>query len=232
MLLSYKKPVTASSQVGEYAPSGLTDERTKSFWLAEANDANQWVTIDLEKSGKVCAVQVNFHDYKSNMFGRYKGLCHRYQIEGSADGKEWHVIIDKSRSFKDTPNDYTELEIPEMLRYVRYKNIKVPTPSLAISEIRVFGEGTGKAPQKVKELKLERQTDRRDIAISWTPVKGAQGYNVIWGIAPDKLYSSWMVYDNNELFMKSLTVGQDYYFCIEAFNENGVSERTAVQHVE
>ena len=232
MLLSYKKPVTASSQIGEHAPSGLTDERTQSFWLAEANDANQWVTIDLEKPGKVCAVQVNFHDYNSNMFGRYKGLCHRYQIEGSADGKEWHVIIDKSRSFKDTPNDYTELEIPEMLRYVRYKNIKVPTPSLAISEIRVFGEGTGKAPQKVKELKLERQTDRRDIAISWTPVKGAQGYNVIWGIAPDKLYSSWMVYDNNELFMKSLTVDQDYYFCIEAFNENGVSERTAVQHVE
>ena len=232
MLLSYKKPVTASSQVGEHAPSGLTDERTKSFWLAEANDGNQWVTIDLEQPVKVCAVQVNFHDYKSNMFGRYKGLCHRYQIEGSADGKEWHVIIDKSRSFKDTPNDYTELEIPETLRYVRYKNVKVPTPSLAISEIRVFGVGTGKVPQKVKELKLERQQDRRDIAISWSPVKGAQGYNVIWGIAPDKLYSSWMVYDNNELFMKSLTVGQDYYFCIEAFNENGVSERTPVQHVE
>ena len=232
MLLSYKKPVTASSQVGEYAPSGLTDERTKSFWLAEANDGNQWVTIDLEQPVKVCAVQVNFHDYKSNMFGRYKGLCHRYQIEGSADGKEWHVIIDKSRSFKDTPNDYTELEIPETLRYVRYKNVKVPTPSLAISEIRVFGVGTGKVPQKVKELKLERQQDRRDIAISWSPVKGAQGYNVIWGIAPDKLYSSWMVYDSNELFMKSLTVGQDYYFCIEAFNENGVSERTPVQHVE
>jgi len=232
MLLSYKKPVTASSQVGEHAPTGLTDERTKSFWLAEANDGNQWVTIDLEQPGKVCAVQVNFHDYKSNMFGRYKGLCHRYQIEGSADGKEWHVIIDKSRSFKDTPNDYTELEIPETLRYVRYKNVKVPTPSLAISEIRVFGVGTGKAPQKVKELKFERQQDRRDIAISWSPVKGAQGYNVIWGIAPDKLYSSWMVYDNNELFMKSLTVGQDYYFCIEVFNENGVSERTPVQHVE
>jgi hypothetical protein len=63
-------------------------------------------------------------------------------------------------------------------------------------------------------------------------VKGAQGYNVLWGIAPDKLYSSWMVYDANELFMKSLTVDQDYYFSIEAFNENGVSERTEVQHVK
>lgn len=232
MLLSYKKPVTVSSQVGDYAAAGLTDELTKTFWLAEKNDNSQWVVIDLQNPASVCAVQVNYHDYKTGMYGRYPNLRHRYQIEGSVDGKDWKVLIDKSNSYKDTPNDYTELEFPEKVRYVRYKNIEVPTPSLAISEIRVFGLGEGKAPQKVKKLNLERQTDRRDIAISWTPVKGAQGYNVLWGIAPDKLYSSWMVYDANELFMKSLTVDQDYYFSIEAFNENGVSERTEVQHVK
>lgn len=232
MLLSYKKPVTVSSQVGDYAAAGLTDELTKTFWLAEKNDDSQWVVIDLQNPASVCAVQVNYHDYKTGMYGLYPNLRHRYQIEGSVDGKEWKVLIDKSNSYKDTPNDYTELEFPEKVRYVRYKNIEVPTPSLAISEIRVFGLGEGKAPQKVKKLNLERQADRRDIAISWTPVKGAQGYNVLWGIAPDKLYSSWMVYDANELFMKSLTVDQDYYFSIEAFNENGVSERTEVQHVK
>lgn len=232
MLLSYKKPVTVSSQVGDYAAAGLTDELTKTFWLAEKNDDSQWVVIDLQNPASVCAVQVNYHDYKTGMYGRYPNLRHRYQIEGSVDGKEWKVLIDKSNSYKDTPNDYTELEFPEKVRYVRYKNIEVPTPSLAISEIRVFGLGEGKAQQKVKKLNLERQADRRDIAISWTPVKGAQGYNVLWGIAPDKLYSSWMVYDANELFMKSLTVDQDYYFSIEAFNENGVSERTEVQHVK
>ena len=232
MLLSYKKPVTVSSQVGDYAAAGLTDELTKTFWLAEKNDDSQWVVIDLQNPASVCAVQVNYHDYKTGMYGRYPNLRHRYQIEGSVDGKEWKVLIDKSNSYKDTPNDYTELEFPDKVRYVRYKNIEVPTPSLAISEIRVFGLGEGKAPQQVKKLNLERQADRRDIAISWTPVKGAQGYNVLWGIAPDKLYSSWMVYDANELFMKSLTVDQDYYFSIEAFNENGVSERTEVQHVK
>lgn len=232
MLLSYKKPVTVSSQVGDYTAAGLTDELTKTFWLAEKNDDSQWVVIDLQNPASVCAVQVNYHDYKTGMYGRYPNLRHRYQIEGSVDGKDWKVLIDKSNSYKDTPNDYTELEFPEKVRYVRYKNIEVPTPSLAISEIRVFGLGEGKAPQKVKKLNLERQADRRDIAISWTPVKGAQGYNVLWGIAPDKLYSSWMVYDANELFMKSLTVDQDYYFSIEAFNENGVSERTEVQHVK
>ncbi len=60
----------------------------------------------------------------------------------------------------------------------------------------------------------------------------AQGYNVRWGIAPDKLYSSWLVYDANQLELKSLTVGQSYYFAVESFNESGVSERTKTVKVE
>jgi hypothetical protein len=230
MLLSYKKPVTASSQVGEYGPEGLTDEQTKSFWLAEANDDKQWVMIDLQKEAEVCAVQINYHDYQSNMYGRYDGLYHRYYVEGSLDGKTWQVLVDRRRSYKDTPNDYVELAHPGKVRYVRYRNVHVPTPHLAISELRLFGKGTGKVPRKVEGLKLVRQTDRRDVAITWKPVQGAQGYNVLWGIAPDKLYSSWMVYDANELFMRSLTTTQDYYFCVEAFNENGVAQRSEVIH--
>lgn len=230
MLLSYKKPVTASSYVKEYTPAALTDEKTKSFWLAEANNDNQWVMIDLQKETEVCAVQINYHDYQSNMYGRYEGLYHRYYVEGSSDGKNWKILVDRRRSYKDTPNDYVELAHPAKVRYVRYRNLHVPTPHLAISELRIFGKGTGKAPKKVDGLKLVRQADRRDVAISWKPVPGAQGYNVLWGIAPDKLYSSWMVYDENELFMRSLTTAQDYYFCVEAFNENGVAERSEILH--
>lgn len=230
MLLSYKKPVTASSYVKEYTPAALTDEKTKSFWLAEANNDNQWVMIDLQKEAEVCAVQINYHDYQSNMYGRYEGLYHRYYVEGSSDGKNWKILVDRRRGYKDTPNDYVELAHPAKVRYVRYRNLHVPTPHLAISELRIFGKGTGKAPKKVDGLKLVRQADRRDVAISWKPVPGAQGYNVLWGIAPDKLYSSWMVYDENELFMRSLTTTQDYYFCVEAFNENGVAERSEILH--
>lgn len=230
MLLSYKKSVTASSYVKEYTPAALTDEKTKSFWLAEANNDNQWVMIDLQKEAEVCAVQINYHDYQSNMYGRYEGLYHRYYVEGSSDGKNWKILVDRRRSYKDTPNDYVELAHLAKVRYVRYRNLHVTTPHLAISELRIFGKGTGKAPKKVDGLKLVRQADRRDVAISWKPVPGAQGYNVLWGIAPDKLYSSWMVYDENELFMRSLTTTQDYYFCVEAFNENGVAERSEILH--
>lgn len=232
MLLSYGKPVTVSSQVDGNDAQGLTDEKTKSFWLASKNDDTQWATIDLQTPANVCAIQVNFHDHKCDMYGRYDGLRTRYTIEGSLDGNEWHTIVDRSNSYKDTPNDYAELETPKQLRYIRYKNVKVPTPSLAISEIRVFGLGNGKAPATPKKLTLKRHDDRRDIDIEWAEVKGAQGYNVLWGIAPDKLYSSWLVYGDHNLLMRCLTVDQDYFFAVEAFNENGVSTRSQVIHVE
>lgn len=232
MLLSYKKPVTVSSSAGEFGAESLTDELTKTYWLAEADNDRQWAVIDLEKPANVCAVQINYHDYKSNMYGKIDGLRHRYAVEGSADSETWETLIDRSDSYKDTPNDYVEVEFPKLVRYVRYRNIDVPTPHLAVSEIRVFGLGTGKIPTRPKQLTLDRKADRRDVAISWQPVEGAQGYNIIWGIAPDKLYSSWMVYDNNELLMKTLSTNQDYYFCIEAFNENGVSQRSEIKHLK
>ena len=170
MLLSYRKPVTASTAKGEFGPDALTDERTKSFWLAEANDERQWVLIDLEKPARVCAVQVNYHDYRSNLYGRIPGLRHRYVIEGSSDGETWNILVDRRSSYKDTPNDYVELEVPTTARYIRYKNIDVPTPNLAISELRVFGLGFGKAPRPPQKLALDRHTDRRDVTVRWEPV--------------------------------------------------------------
>jgi hypothetical protein len=81
-----------------------------------------------------------------------------------------------------------------------------------------------RSPQQVKQFRVERQSDRRDALITWQGQKGCQGYNIRWGIAPDKLYSSWMVYGETSLLLKSLTTDQSYYFAIEAFSENGISE--------
>jgi Glycosyl hydrolases family 43/F5/8 type C domain len=232
MLLSYKKPVKASSSQDKYGPENIVDESIKTFWLAEKNDNQQWIEIDLQNPGKVHAIQVNYHDYKSDMYGRIPGRFHRYIIEGSLDGKKWLTLVDRKNSYRDVPNDYVELGAPQTVRYIRYKNIHVPTPNLAISGLRVFGLGQGRAPTTVKNLAVNRYKDRRDAMITWDKQKDCQGYNVLWGISPDKLYSSWMVYDENRLELKSLTVDQKYYFAIEAFNENGVSERTKVVRSE
>ncbi|HSK12135.1 MAG TPA: family 43 glycosylhydrolase [Phnomibacter sp.] len=228
MLLSYKKPVSASSEVGGHKAMNVTDESVKTFWLAANKDTTQWLQIDLQTTGKVHAIQLNYHDHISDMYGRIPGLYHRYIIEGSMDGHNWTMLVDRRESFRDAPNDYSELPVPQTVRYVRFLHLHVPTPHLAISGLRVFGIGPGKAPAMVKNLKVVRQADPRDAMIAWERQPGAQGYNVLWGIAPDKLYSSWMVYDKNELLLKALTRGQPYWFAVVAFNEAGISQRTPV----
>ena len=224
MLLSYKKPVTASSQLGDFASTNITDENVKTFWVADKNNDRQWIQIDLVNPGKVYAIQLNYHDYRSEIYGKVEGLYHRYVIEGSADEVNWITLVDRKNSFKDVPNDYVELGSPQTVRYIRYKNIHVPMTNLAISDLRVFGIGQGKIPAPVKHFMANRHADRRDATITWEK-QNCQGYNVFWGIAPGKLYNSWMVYDKNFLLLKSLSTDQSYYFSIEAFNENGVSER-------
>ena len=252
MLLSYGKPVKASSFAegsapkaqgfndanrpqtsANFRPENLNDEQCKTYWVAKTNGADEWVEIDLEAPATIYATQVNYADYLSNMYGRLPGLRHRYVIEGSLDGQSWTTIVDRSRNFKDVPNDYVQVDRPTRARFVRYRNIEVPTPHLAISDLRIFGLGEGKKPAAVKGLKVDRQqSDRRDALLTWEAGKNCQGYNIRWGIAPDKLYNSWLVYGKNELLLKSLTTDQSYYFTIEAFNENGISEPARLVEVQ
>ncbi|WP_106831807.1 family 43 glycosylhydrolase [Parabacteroides pacaensis] len=232
MLLSYNKPVRSSSFAENYKAENVTDENVKTFWLASGNNDAQTLDIDLEAPATIYAVQVNYFDYKTNLYGRTEGLYYRYMVEGSLDGTNWFTLADRSKGYKDAPNDYVQLDTPQRARYIRYRNVKVPTPYLAISDLRVFGLGEGKKPQTVKNFRVIRQPDRRDAMLAWDEQPNCQGYNIRWGIAPDKLYSSWMVYGDNALFLKSLTVGQTYYFAIEAFNENGLSPLSKPVKVE
>jgi hypothetical protein len=257
MLLSYKGKATVSSSQkqirkststdgdyditempleknsdGEIISKVLTDESPKSFWVAEANDGEQWVEIEMLAPGNIYAFQLNFHDEDSGIYTRTEGLRHRFTLEVSENGKDWKTVVDRSNSYIDAPNAYLPLNEPVKAKYVRYNNIEVPGNNLALSEIRVFGKGLGKKPAKVKGFTINRQEDRRDAAFKWEPVKGAQGYNIRWGIAPDKLYQSWLIYGENEHFMRNLDKGTTYYFSIEAFNENGISERTEIREVK
>lgn len=233
MLLSYGKDVKSSSETPGHEADKLTDEDSKTFWLAADNGPDQWIEIDLGKPATVNALQINYNDYKSDMYGRYDNLRHRYTVESSVDGENWICIIDRSNSFRDTPHAYVELEYPTKARFIRFNNISVPTPNLSISEIRIFGNGEGKAPAQVKKPSVTRHDDRRDVTVEWKPVNGAQGYNILWGIAPEKLYNSWMVYGNEGRHtMKCLSTDQPYYFAVEAFNENGVSTLSEIVEIK
>jgi hypothetical protein len=257
MLLSYKGYVSVSSSLkqimkftsnddevkvtelpiekdkkGTIISKVLTDENPKTYWVAEANDNKQWIKIEMLNPGNIYAFQLNFHDHESGIYTRTEGLRHRFSIEVSEDGENWQNVVDRNNSNMDAPNAYIVLDKTVKAKYVRYNNVKVPGANFAMSEFRVFGFGFGKAPEKVEGFSIKRQTDRRDASFSWNSVEGAQGYNISWGIVPDKLYHSWLVYDTNKHIMRCLDRNKSYYFSIEAFNENGISEKSDILQTE
>ncbi|MDX5437134.1 MAG: family 43 glycosylhydrolase [Pontibacter sp.] len=232
MLLSYKKPVKASSVQEEFRPESVVDENIKSFWVAKTNKPGEWLEIDLEQVSEVRAIQLNYHDHKSDIFGKPDTLYHQYLLEHSLDGKNWQVLVDKRENRKDVPHDYVELPKPQRTRYIRFTNYHVPTPNLAISGLRVFGTGPGKKPDAPARFRVTRAHDRRQANLVWQPVKGAQGYHLYYGLASDKLHNSVMVYQENAYQLNALNAGPAYYFRLEAFNENGISKKTHVVKVE
>jgi len=194
--------------------------------VAQRNAPDQWLTVDLQSVFDVKAVQVNYTDYRSNIFVNDSTVYTRFRIRGSTDGRKWRLLADLSRETRDRPNAYMELPAAVKARYIRYEHVYVAAPNLAISDLRVFGNGAGSAPATPRGLAVRRDTDRRNAFITWERVPDAVGYNVLWGIAPNKLYQTYQVFADrgDTLELRALTVGQGYYFAVEAFNENGVSK--------
>jgi hypothetical protein len=156
------------------------------------------------------------------------GLYEQYVVESSRDGKTWTMLKDRSKVKLDTPNDYVNLPRPVEGRYVRFRSLHVPTPNLAISEFRIFGNVDGHPPAAVEDVHVVREDERRNAMVTWAADPGVQGYNVRWGIAPEKLYSSWLVYGKNSVPIRSLNADQPYYFTVEPFDVHGVGPKSSV----
>ncbi len=237
MLLNYNKPVQVSSTLGGYQPNFAVDEDMKTYWSAKSGDKGEWFQTDLGETATINAIQINYADQDATFTGKSLGVFHQYKIYGSLDGKKWKVIVDKSNNTTDVPHDYVELVQPTTARYLKLENIKMPTGKFALSGFRVFGKGNGVAPKKVENFMVLRADknkfgERRSSWIRWQQNEGADGYVIYFGKSPDKLYGSIMVYGKNDYFFTGMDRTDTYYFQIEAFNANGISERTETIKVE
>ncbi|HEY0528266.1 MAG TPA: discoidin domain-containing protein, partial [Gemmatimonadaceae bacterium] len=231
MLLSYRKAVTASSARDSFPARNITDENPRTFWVASRNRPGESLTIDLGRGYDVKAIQVNYADYKSGLYGTDSTVYTEFRLSTSLDGNRWARIADLSRERRrDRPNAYIELRKPVRARFVRYEHIHVGAANLAISDIRVFGNGSGSRPASPTDLSARRERDERNAMISWAAVPGAVGYNVRWGIAPTKLYETYQRFadQGTTLELRALTISQPYWVAIESFDENGVSTLSAV----
>ncbi|GAC1589445.1 MAG: family 43 glycosylhydrolase [Hymenobacter sp.] len=229
MLLNYQRPVQVSSTLGGYLPNYAVDESIKTYWSAATANPGEFIQTDLGGVSTVRAIQINYADQDAEFLGKSRGVFHQYKLYHSLDGKNWQVLVDKSRNRTDVPHDYIELAKPVKTRFIKLENMHMPTGKFAISGLRVFGLGGGAKPAVVKNfVVLRTEKDKRSAWLRWAPVNGAYAYNIYTGLAPDKLYSCLMVHGANDYTFKGMDKDRPYYFTIEALNENGISARTPI----
>ncbi len=230
MLLSYRKPVTASS--GD-RPERAVNEDIRDWWSAGSANPGEWVCVDLEKISDIRAVQVNLADegvvveFPPESYGDDRGTRHidtrsqisHYKIEISSDGEAWTLLEAVSR---ECSNGYFEYPEGVAARYVRLTGGELPYGQpLRVSGLRIFGLGHGKKPGEA-QAKAER-VGPMDGLVSWAHIDGAQGCNVRYGVAPDKLYLSRLIYGGGPARLTLLTRGQKYYVRVDSFNEDGIT---------
>ena len=240
MLLSYKKEMSASSCTDGHAPQLAANENAQNWWQASSSDRKEWLMMDLGKAMDVHAIQINFADDEIHIPvpGQIRGttqaryieeadLVTRYLLEGSVDGEKFFVLEDKTKADTDLSHDFLVYENGMEVRYIRLSDMKVPYGQKpCISGLRVFGKGAGSLPEQASyeaarisgiDMEIVIDSQEKDEA------DGTTGYNILWGLKPDKLYHSYLTYDTKKR-IGALVDGESYYVRVDTFNENGITE--------
>lgn len=224
MMLSYNKKAEASSHLDANPASLAFNEEVRDYWSAKTGDKGEWISVDLGSISTINAVQINFAENETQLYGREGILAQQYLIEYSNDKKAWKKLIDRTSNTEDLTHQYHVMKNPVKARYLKVTNYRVPGGTFAISGFRVFGTGNSKKPTKVSSFDMLRDNaDPRNVKLSWKKQTGAIGYNIRFGTAKDKLYRNYQVYGDTNLTIRSLNRDQKYWFAIDAFGENGVT---------
>lgn len=236
-LLSYKCDVSTSSLEEGYPALNVVDENIRTWWASSSEDKNPHIELDLGNVKDVYAIQVNIADHKiaepqineNDLFTTRTGSRYifaednklEYKIEISKDKLTWVEIAKEETKL---PHKLIQLA-GEEIKYIKLSNFQTPfgnTP--AISGIRVFGISEGSKPDITKNISYHRTENKLNILLKWDKVEDADGYNIRYGIASDRMYNSWQVNDENKLNLSMINADSSYYIAIDSFNENGVTE--------
>lgn len=231
MLLSYNKEVTASSTLDGYPAENTVDEDARTAWVAATNNDMEWLQIDLQHLSSIHAIQVNFDEYGATQKGFVPDVYQSYVIYASANGEDWYTVVDNSSKKTDTPHDYIEFEEPFKARYIKLQNAAYTVSSnLSVRDLRIFGNGLGSKPRALDGFTVQRDAlDPCKARLAWQEVPDACGYIVRYGIAKVKLYNNFQVMDDTALEIGSLNNGVTYYFTIDTYNENGITQTNRIE---
>ncbi|HLQ46302.1 MAG TPA: discoidin domain-containing protein, partial [Planctomycetaceae bacterium] len=145
--LALHKPATASSEEsskGNFAKNAF-DGKKETRWCANGPTANEWVQVDLGKAQKISGVGLNWEG---------AGAIYRYKIEGSANGNDWKMLVDRlDNKDKQYDHEFTANDV----RFVRVTYFGSNTGAWgSLWEVSVFGDEKIKLDPAAAKAEAER----------------------------------------------------------------------------
>lgn len=231
--LSKGKACTASSSKEGFGPELASDEDVRTWWAAEGGKG-EWIEMDLGAIKTVHALQMNFAEQNFTP-DTYENDFTAYKVYASADGQSWRKIADKSRNKRTNPHEFIVLKKALQIRYVKVECVSAMNgQTFAMRDLRVFGCGDGTKAGAVEELTAVRdREDERYAQLSWKPAPGADGYILNFGIDPEFLNLTIQIKDPQKasLLVHILTKGEKYWWRMDSYNENGITEGTVIEEI-
>lgn len=224
-LLADHLTAEVSSDQGMKTAAFAIDENLDTYWKALSGKKGEWLKVDLGSSCQINAFQINFALDKPQSLIEDSIRANRFLVEYSQDGRTWQKLSNHTRDSVFRPNLYEALKFPVLARYLKITNFGVPTGNFAIADFRVFGLSKGKKPKKVNDFKAIRDyKNPHQVKLFWKKQGNTTGYNIRFGTDKDKLYHSYQVYRTNKVTIPCPDKHGTYWFEIDAFNQNGISE--------
>ena len=242
-LLSFQRPVVATSSLDGSSAEAVVDEDIRSMWVAASVGPGEGVTVDIGDGCTIRAVQVNLADHDVTSLappqdeldpdrvrrGGDLSTIDRpvpYVVDVSDDGVVWERVGDEGRA--DAPHRLVVLAAGDC-RSLRTGDGRPGSVGECVRP--AWGAGVRRAGRQSaggpgRRCGPTRRSNRSRL-MDGEPT-GADGVNVRYGRAPDKLYHSWLVYGRDDLLISTLSAGVDYWVAVDAFNGSGLTTGLAV----
>ena len=132
--LALHKPATSSSiENDEHSAAQANDGDPDTCWRAddEPEGKPEWWQVDLEKPVDLSGCQICWP---------YDGVKYRYKVEGSADGKNWSLLSDQTKTTSISQVQNLKFDNARAIRYMKITVTGFDEGYWAsIAEVKVFG---------------------------------------------------------------------------------------------
>jgi len=149
------KPATAStSQADDLRPGAAFDGEPATRWCASDGSVPQWLQVDLGKSEDLAGCRVAWER---------EGPHYAFKVEGSADGKTWTTLVDRTGAYDAEPGRPLKFGA----KGVRFVRLTVTGTGQglwpSVAEFRVFGARMVPAVAQTGPKRVDDQAILKDI---------------------------------------------------------------------